>query len=102
MRYLVAGLIRGYRRVISPLYGNVCRYYPTCSAYGLEAVETHGSLKGLWLAGRRILRCHPWAPGGFDPVPGTQAARDWEAEQAQRETYLTGAVLLHPNVRGAE
>lgn len=71
MRYLLIGLLKIYRLVISPLYGNVCRYYPSCSAYALRAVEVHGAAKGSWLATRRLLRCHPWTPGGYDPVPGT-------------------------------
>jgi uncharacterized protein len=62
-------LLRGYRLLVSPLYGAVCRYYPSCSAYALQAVETHGAWRGSWLAVRRLARCHPWAPGGVDPVP---------------------------------
>lgn len=69
MRWFVASLLRAYRLIISPLYGQVCRYYPSCSAYALEAVETHGAFKGMWLAVRRLGRCHPWAAGGIDPVP---------------------------------
>jgi len=69
MKRLLILLLRGYRYAISPLYGQVCRYYPTCSAYALEAVTEHGSLRGSWLAVRRIARCHPWAAGGLDPVP---------------------------------
>jgi putative membrane protein insertion efficiency factor len=69
MKYVLIALLRGYRAVISPLYGQVCRYHPTCSAYALEAVETHGALRGTWLAVRRVARCHPWAAGGLDPVP---------------------------------
>jgi len=70
MKWLLIGLLKAYRFAISPLYGQVCRYHPTCSAYALEAVTTHGSIKGSWLAVRRIARCHPWAAGGYDPVPG--------------------------------
>ncbi len=69
MRHLLIALLRGYRLVISPLYGDVCRYHPSCSAYALEAVQAFGSVKGSWLAVRRLGRCHPWAAGGLDPVP---------------------------------
>jgi putative membrane protein insertion efficiency factor len=82
MKYALIGLLKGYRKVISPLYGNVCKYYPSCSAYALEAVTVHGAVKGSWLAARRLASCHPWAEGGYDPVPGTPAAAVWAAEQA--------------------
>ena len=67
-RVLMA-LITGYRRFISPLLAPRCRFAPSCSAYALEAVREHGALRGTWLAVRRIGRCHPFNPGGFDPVP---------------------------------
>ncbi|RYY08848.1 MAG: membrane protein insertion efficiency factor YidD [Alphaproteobacteria bacterium] len=79
MKHLLIGLLKLYRLVVSPLYGNVCRYYPSCSAYALRSVEFHGAVRGTWLAGRRLLRCHPWTPGGYDPVPGTP---EWHEEQA--------------------
>ncbi len=69
MKHLLIGLLKAYRLVVSPLYGQVCRYHPSCSAYALEAVQMHGALRGTGLAGRRIGRCHPWAAGGYDPVP---------------------------------
>jgi len=67
--YVLIALLRAYRALISPLYGQVCRYHPSCSAYALDAVQTHGSIRGSWLATRRLGRCHPWAAGGYDPVP---------------------------------
>jgi putative membrane protein insertion efficiency factor len=70
MRYVLKYLIRGYQLAISPLLGPRCRFYPSCSQYGIEAIETHGSLRGVWLTMKRISRCHPWHEGGFDPVPG--------------------------------
>jgi putative membrane protein insertion efficiency factor len=66
---LAIAFLRLYRRLISPLYGDVCRHFPTCSAYALEAFTTHGAVKGLALTVRRLLKCHPWATGGVDPVP---------------------------------
>lgn len=63
------GVVRGYQILLSPLLPASCRYYPTCSAYAIEALQRHGALRGGWLAARRIGRCHPFRPGGFDPVP---------------------------------
>lgn len=69
MRHLAALLIRIYQWTVSPLLGPRCRFYPSCSQYALEAVQRFGVLKGGWLAVVRVGRCHPWQPGGFDPVP---------------------------------
>ena len=69
MKWILIALLKAYRFAISPLYGQVCRYHPTCSAYALEALERHGAVRGGWLALRRLARCHPWHPGGHDPVP---------------------------------
>lgn len=65
--------VRIYKRWLSPLLPAACRYTPTCSSYMIEALEVHGPLRGLWLGGRRICRCHPWGGHGWDPVPGTGA-----------------------------
>ena len=68
-RRLLAGLIRGYQIVLSPVLPPSCRFHPSCSQYALEAVTRHGALKGGWLAARRLARCRPFQPGGYDPVP---------------------------------
>ena len=69
MRAVLIALIRVYQLFFSPLLGNHCRFYPSCSQYAREAVERYGVIRGVWLAIRRVLRCHPWHPGGVDPVP---------------------------------
>ncbi|MCU0760597.1 MAG: membrane protein insertion efficiency factor YidD [Steroidobacteraceae bacterium] len=73
MRAVLRILIRGYQLVVSPWLGPRCRFHPSCSNYALEALEVHGALRGSWLAVRRIGRCHPLNPGGFDPVPRAAA-----------------------------
>jgi putative membrane protein insertion efficiency factor len=62
-------LIRGYQLTIAPMLGPRCRFYPSCSEYSMESLRRHGLFRGLWLTVRRLGRCHPWHPGGFDPVP---------------------------------
>ena len=69
-------LINGYRRLISPLFPPSCRFQPTCSQYAIEAIEKFGALRGSWLAIKRILRCHPFHPGGYDPVPPVDSNPD--------------------------
>ena len=69
MKKILMKFIRFYQIAISPLKPPSCRFYPTCSHYGLEAIKVHGALKGSWLTIIRILKCHPFHPGGFDPVP---------------------------------
>jgi len=68
-RNLSVLVLRVYRAVISPLYGDVCRYYPSCSSYALQAIQQYGTVRGGWLGVRRIARCHPWSAGGVDDVP---------------------------------
>jgi putative membrane protein insertion efficiency factor len=67
--WLLSGSIRAYELTLRPVIGANCRFYPNCSAYAREAIATHGAARGSLLGARRILRCHPWHPGGFDPVP---------------------------------
>jgi putative membrane protein insertion efficiency factor len=69
MRWILIFLVRGYQVVLSPLLPASCRFYPSCSAYAVQALERHGALRGSWLALRRLARCHPFRPGGYDPVP---------------------------------
>jgi putative membrane protein insertion efficiency factor len=69
MRKVLIHLIRAYRYLVSPLLGNNCRFYPSCSRYAEEAVARHGVMRGGWLSLCRLLRCHPWHAGGCDPVP---------------------------------
>ena len=79
-RNILIVLLKAYRKVVSPLYGQVCRFFPSCSAYALEAVTVHGAVKGSWLAVRRLGRCHPWNAGGVDHVPA--GTREWPEGQA--------------------
>lgn len=69
MNKLLIGLLRAYQYALSPMLGRSCRFFPSCSEYAIEALGRHGALRGSYLAARRVLRCHPWNPGGYDPVP---------------------------------
>jgi putative membrane protein insertion efficiency factor len=71
MKRVAAGLIRLYQVAVSPLLGPSCRFHPTCSHYAEQAILRHGLVRGAWLGIGRLLRCHPWNPGGYDPVPGS-------------------------------
>ena len=69
MRRLLILIVKAYRYLLSPMLGNHCRFYPSCSSYAVTALEEHGAARGSWLALRRLARCHPFHPGGVDPVP---------------------------------
>lgn len=69
MKTLLIGALRAYRYVLSPFLGRSCRFFPSCSEYAIDALEKYGAGKGSYLAVKRVLRCHPWNPGGYDPVP---------------------------------
>lgn len=76
MKTILIIIVRVYQIALSPLLGKgKCRFYPSCSEYALEAIETHGALKGLWLACKRVVRCGPWSEGGYDPVPPPSDSR---------------------------
>ena len=68
MKYIFLSIIKFYRKFISPLLGSNCRFYPTCSVYSYEAIEKYGAIKGSYIGAKRILRCHPFNPGGYDPL----------------------------------
>lgn len=90
-RNLLIGFLIAYRKVVSPLYGPVCRFFPSCSAYALEAVTVHGAVKGTWLAARRLVRCHPWNDGGVDHVP--EGRRIWPQESVPKIIVLNHPVI---------
>jgi putative membrane protein insertion efficiency factor len=69
MAKVLLALVAAYRYLLSPMLGRNCRFFPSCSEYAMEALERHGALRGTWLTVRRVARCHPWHPGGYDPVP---------------------------------
>ena len=97
MKYLLIGFVKLWRTFISPLYGDVCKYYSSCSTYGLEALQLHGAVKGSWLIVRRLARCHPWSMGGVDPVPGSPL----EARMAAGEHIDTAAHSKRAGGQGA-
>ncbi|MES2019558.1 MAG: membrane protein insertion efficiency factor YidD [Pseudomonadota bacterium] len=72
MNRLLVALLRAYQLLLSPMLGQNCRFYPSCSHYAIEAIRTHGAARGSYLAARRVCRCHPWNEGGADPVPPPQ------------------------------
>lgn len=86
LRAIPIGFIRLYQLIISPLIGPRCRFTPTCSQYAIEAIQKHGMIRGFWLASKRILKCHPGHPGGFDPVPGTESCEAETTNQSKTET----------------
>ncbi len=79
-------LIRAYQLTLSPLIGNQCRFHPSCSNYALDAIDSHGAVKGSWLALKRLGRCHPFNAGGFDPVPGSDSALGGDNTKAGNST----------------
>jgi putative membrane protein insertion efficiency factor len=83
IRSLVIFVFRSYQVLLSPFFGNCCRFHPSCSAYAIQAVEDHGCLRGLWLTAVRLSKCHPFHNGGIDPVP--VAARAWPRGGHPRE-----------------
>ena len=80
MKSLLLLLLRAYQLAISPFLGQNCRFYPSCSSYAVEAIHEHGAAKGSFLAAKRLCKCHPWHPGGLDPVPKKAADKPAAAE----------------------
>ncbi|HWJ65809.1 MAG TPA: membrane protein insertion efficiency factor YidD [Nocardioides sp.] len=97
MKWLLIGLVRGYQLLVSPFLGPTCRYYPSCSAYAVEALGVHGAVKGTWLAARRLLRCHPWSPGGVDHVPPRRGRHEHSPGRDERHTDLLPASAGGPD-----
>ena len=87
---LLALPVRAYRLVLSPWVGHGCRFQPTCSAYALEALETHGGIRGAWLAARRVARCHPWGGSGIDNVPPARGSDDHDGRSKKMITSPSG------------
>lgn len=91
MKLVLKALIHGYRLLISPLLPATCRYTPTCSSYALEAIERFGPLRGSWMAIKRIVRCNPWHPGGYDPVPLIPMVGKTDLRELLRSNELSNA-----------
>lgn len=87
MKTILIALIKLYKRTLSLVLGSNCRFYPTCSSYGIEAIERHGSLKGTWLTLKRISRCHPLNSGGIDPVPEKEQLKNNSGSSNIRQTH---------------
>jgi putative membrane protein insertion efficiency factor len=85
------GLIRAYQLLLSPYLPASCRYHPGCASYTAEAISVHGPVRGLWLAARRIARCHPWGGMGFDPVPPRPGEKAQETAAPQRRNHRSSA-----------
>jgi len=104
--WALTALIRCYRTFISPFLGPRCRFYPSCSAYALEAITVHGAGRGSWLAVRRLSRCHPFHPGGLDPVPpargtGRQAVAATAADAEIQDAEIQDAGFPDPGIQDA-
>jgi putative membrane protein insertion efficiency factor len=89
MKWLLLALLRGYRFLLSPWLGNSCRFWPTCSMYAMEAIESHGAARGSWMMLTRLARCHPYSRGGVDPVPAQFRWRCWCPEHAPKDGSAT-------------
>jgi putative membrane protein insertion efficiency factor len=96
VRTALLAVVRFYKRAISPALPPRCRFYPTCSAYALEAIERHGAARGTWLALRRLVKCAPWHPGGVDLVPGSGTAAGPHTSCTAAPDHATTPALRAP------
>ncbi len=100
MKYFLLGLIRLYQHTLSRVLPPTCRFYPSCSQYGYEAISYHGWRQGGWLAVKRVARCHPLNPGGYDPVPGPTARQDGGSRSSPRTHPMSHYGLNDPESGG--
>ena len=96
---LLRAFVRGYQLLVRPLLPGACRYEPSCSRYALDALGRHGAMAGSWLAVRRVLRCHPWSEGGYDPVPEAAPRRAPSRRAVASTTRHSGAASHGPGCR---
>ncbi|WMW80758.1 membrane protein insertion efficiency factor YidD [Undibacterium cyanobacteriorum] len=97
MKALLLLLLRGYKLAISPMLGQNCRFYPSCSEYAAEAIREYGALRGSWMAGKRLCKCHPWHPGGVDLVPCKHHQHDGHEKDGVAPTSDSGTPQSLPS-----
>jgi putative membrane protein insertion efficiency factor len=102
MKVLLIGLLKSYKQFISPLLPPACRFYPTCSEFAIEAIARHGTLQGSRLAVQRLCRCHPFHPGGYDPVPDTVISHQSSVISFRKTGFLGQSLVVKEGEEGEE